>query len=84
MKRFHLTLVLVCLSSAACAQGGPRVATTEAAGANQLAGYSSQGPVTANDVVRSANSCAPDQAAAVWGPGQSLMGYTCWTNPNGQ
>ncbi len=84
MRNLHLSLLLVCLSSAACAESGPKVVAANSPGANQVAGYSSLGPVTANHVVASANSCAPDQAAAVFGPGQSLAGYTCFTNANGQ
>ena len=84
MKTVQLTLLLACLSSAACAESGPRGTAANSPGANQLAGYSSLGPVSANHVVANANSCAPDQATAVWGPGQSLAGYTCYSNPNGQ
>lgn len=32
--------------------------------------------------VRNANSCAGDQARAVWGSQQVLLGYACYDNPN--
>ncbi len=35
-------------------------------------------------VVRNANLCAPDQAEAVWGYHQELLGYRCYENPNGK
>ncbi|MGO9773232.1 MAG: hypothetical protein ACLPSW_27540 [Roseiarcus sp.] len=76
MKGRHLTIFAVlCLSSAACAQGGPNVANT---------GYTALAPEATPHVFQSANSCAGDHAEAVWGPGNSLAGYSCAPEENGQ
>ncbi len=87
MNRSAIAILLLCLSSAAYAQseGSPPSASSHGA----FAGYSALwagrfGPVNPYHVVASANSCAPDDAAAVWGPGQTLVGYTCFSNPNGK
>ena len=75
MNRSAIAILLLCLSSAAYAQseGSPPSASSHGA----FAGYSALwagrfGPVNPYHVVASANSCAPDDAAAVWGPGQTL------------
>ena len=37
----------------------------------------------ADQYVRNANDCAPETARAVWGPNGALLGYGCYSNPNG-
>jgi len=73
MKQFSIAIV-ACLGlfSAACDESGPRVA---------LADPSSSG---GQHVFHSANACAPDSAAPVWGAGSALVGYSCFNNANGQ
>jgi hypothetical protein len=77
MKKMQMVFVaLLCLSSAACAQSGPRFA-----GGNSLSGgaYSAMAPsnATPSGVVQNANLCPPDVAEAVWGAGSAPLGYRC-------
>jgi hypothetical protein len=76
-------LAFLALSSAASAQNGayhfpapPPNMAPYPAGSDELQ------PGTTH-LQRSANDCAPDQPRAVWGPGGSLLGYSCYSNPNG-
>jgi hypothetical protein len=74
MKQLPIALIAACgLFAAACEESGPRLAMADAAS-----------PGGGQHVVRSANDCAPDSAQPVWGAGNALVGYSCFTNSNGQ
>ncbi len=74
MKQLPIAFVAVMsLFSAACAETGPRLALADA-----------PSPGGGQHVYRSANDCAPDSAQPVWGAGNALAGYSCYTNANGQ
>jgi hypothetical protein len=80
MKALHLTIfTLLCLASAACAQGGPNVAS-----AGGQPAYMALAPEATPHLFQNANSCAGDHAEAVWGAGNSLAGYSCSHEENGQ
>jgi len=80
MKQLHLTLLaLLCLSSAAYAQGAPSLAGAAASSDNRQ--YSAIAPIgqgISDRIVQNANNCAPDRARAVWGANSTLLGYSCY------
>lgn len=74
MKQLPIAIVaLLGLFSAGCDESGPRVALADPS----LSGGGQH-------IFHSANSCAPDSAAPVWGAGSALVGYSCFNNANGQ
>ena len=85
MRRLHLAFAFVCLSSAAAfAQSGAPVSNRNIPPAGQIGGQaSSLGPTYSSHLVRSGNDCAPDSAEPVWGAGNALLGYSCYSNANG-
>ena len=85
MKQLQLAFVaLLCLSPAAFAQGSAPVTNQNTLTSAQIEGLtSSLGPTHSSHLVRSGNDCAPDSADPVWGPGNALVGYSCYSNANG-
>jgi len=79
MKKLRLTiLTLICLSSAACAEGGTRLVGASQGG-GQYSAIMSTAPGASDRVIRNANNCPPDVAEAVWSAGSALVGYRCVT-----
>jgi hypothetical protein len=39
--------------------------------------YSAAWPSAPSGIARSGNECGTDAASPVWGPGSTLLGYTC-------
>ena len=77
MKQLHLTIItLLCISSAACAQSGPRVAGAASSG-GQNSAVASTARGTFDRMVHNANDCIPGHADPVWGAGTAPLGYTC-------
>ena len=66
---------------AGCSQSGPGPQATPLSQAQIGALASSLGPTHTSTLVQSPASCAPDQADPVWGPGQQLLGYSCYRAP---
>jgi hypothetical protein len=85
LRRLQLAIAFVCLlPAAAFAQSGALVTNRNLLPAGQIGGQaSSLGPTYSSHLVRSGNDCAPDNAAPVWGPGNALQGYSCYSNANG-
>jgi len=74
------TLALLSLSSAAWAHTAPSAPLgPEAAAPAQVAMSLQPG----DRFVRNANQCAGESARAVWSRNNSLLGYSCYENPNG-
>ncbi len=70
------------VSSAALAQSAvnpPQVSHGEI----ERAAAMSMSLYPADHYVRNANNCGPEMARAVWGPNGALLGYACYSNPNG-
>ncbi len=69
------------VSSAALAQDATNPPINYQAIQRATAGSMSLYP--ADRYVRSANDCAPEMARAVWGHNGTLLGYACYSDPNG-
>ena len=75
-----LKLILVCLSSAAYAQGGSNIGSAPSLEWRQYSTITSTKDTrTSARITQNANDCPPDRAEAVWGAGSVLVGYTCVT-----
>jgi hypothetical protein len=82
MKIFRTALVaLVCLSTAAFAQGRHHLPNTQSQSADPYVALAPQNFQSSERITHNANDCPPDRAEAVWGAGSALLGYTCVT-PN--
>jgi hypothetical protein len=66
---------------AGCSQTGPNPQATPLSQAQIGALASSLGPTHTSKLVQNPASCSPDQADPVWGPGQQLLGYSCYRAP---
>lgn len=75
------TVAALAVALAGCSQtgAGPQAAPLSQAQIGALA--SSQGPTHTSHLVTDPASCAPDRADPIWGPGQQLLGYSCYRNP---
>jgi hypothetical protein len=85
MKPVRLSLLLLlALSSAACAQGRGPTSPSAALTQKQIAALAtSLGPTNSSHLVQNSAECAPDAAAIVWGPNQEALGYSCYAAPQG-
>jgi hypothetical protein len=80
MKSFRTVLAaLLCLSSAAFAQGRPHLPNTQSQSADPYIALAPQGFQSSERITHIANDCPPDRAEAVWGAGSALLGYRCVT-----
>jgi len=75
------TVAVLAAALAGCSQTGPGPQATPLSQAQIGALASSLGPTHTSTLVQSPASCAPDQADPVWGPGQQLLGYSCYRAP---
>lgn len=74
MKCYIVGATLLSLSTSAMAQS-----SYDASGRNRLAAWPTQQAWSApsQHIYQSGNSCSPDRAEPVWGPGNAMMGYSC-------
>jgi hypothetical protein len=75
-------VALLSLSSAAWAQSSVSPGSVSREDIARAASMS-MSLYPASHYARNANNCAPEQSRAVWGRNQVLLGYACYTNPNG-
>jgi hypothetical protein len=82
MRRLPLTLVvLLVVSSTACAQSGPGPTALSASWSpGQNSAVRSTGSGIFNRIVRNPTECLPDKAEPVWGATALPLGYTCYNN----
>jgi hypothetical protein len=84
MKSIAVALfALVALSSGASAQNGANHFAAAPPNVAQYPASSDELQPGTTRLQRSANDCAPDMPRAVWGPTGGLLGYSCYSNPNG-
>jgi hypothetical protein len=79
---FVAVFAVMSVSSAAFAQSAinpPPISHAEI----ERAAAASMSLYPADHYVRNANNCGPEMARAVWGPNGTLLGYACYSNPNG-
>ncbi len=80
MKGLVLAAILTAALSG-CSQTGPSAQATPLTQAQIGALASSLGPTHTSTLVQNPAACAPDQADPIWGPGQQLLGYSCYRAP---
>jgi hypothetical protein len=85
MKSLQISaILLLALSSSACAMGSdPRNATASLTQDQIQTLASNLGPTHSSHLVQSPDSCAPDAADPVWGPGNQMLGFSCYAAPQG-
>jgi hypothetical protein len=80
MKKIPIILFAVfSLSSAACAQSGPRFAGGNLPPVSQDSTSALRKLAASGGIVQNANLCPPDVPEAVWGADSALLGYRCIT-----
>ena len=83
MKRMCIpAFALMSVSSAAFAESAGNPSPISHAEVDRAAA-ATMSLYPADHYVRNANNCGPEVARAVWGSNGALLGYACYSNPNG-
>jgi hypothetical protein len=85
MKKRHLIIFpILLISTSVYAQDGAFASHQSSSYDRDFSAASSTGPEAHALIVHSANDCAPNRAAPVWGANSALLGYSCVTpSPSG-
>ena len=75
------TTAALAAALAGCSQAGSGPEANAPTPSQVAAIATSQGPTHTSHLVSDPASCAPDRADPIWGPGQQLLGYSCYRNP---